>query len=149
MTFHERPIKAHGWTGYGYSIVDPETGAGAYLIEGRGNGGVLAWLSGLASGVAIGASVAIIIASLVTLTGGMAILAGVLLGIIFLSYAIAAMAYVLNMYSDDEDLLKCAIGGLTAGIAMAASNLPHWMSIIYDFIIEISSSGSSLKECRG
>ena len=41
MTFHERPIKAHGWTGYGYSIIDPETGAGAYLIEGSGNGGFI------------------------------------------------------------------------------------------------------------
>jgi hypothetical protein len=45
VTFHESPISAHGWTGYGYIITDPETGAGAYLIEGRGNGG---WL-GLAN----------------------------------------------------------------------------------------------------
>ena len=27
--------------GYGYTIVDPETGAGGYIIEGRGNGGSL------------------------------------------------------------------------------------------------------------
>ena len=42
VTIHENPITAHGWTGYGYIIVDPETGAGAYLIEGKGNGGWLA-----------------------------------------------------------------------------------------------------------
>ncbi|MEW6712574.1 MAG: hypothetical protein AB1403_22340, partial [Candidatus Riflebacteria bacterium] len=42
VTIHESPITAHGWTGYGYIIVDPETGAGAYLIEGKGNGG---WFS--------------------------------------------------------------------------------------------------------
>ncbi|MEW5824846.1 MAG: hypothetical protein AB1766_10975 [Pseudomonadota bacterium] len=41
VTIHESPITAHGWTGYGYIIVDPETGAGAYLIE--GNGGFLDW----------------------------------------------------------------------------------------------------------
>ena len=41
VTVHEKPINAHGWTGYGYTITDPETGAGAYIIEGRGNGGVL------------------------------------------------------------------------------------------------------------
>ncbi|MDD3761277.1 MAG: hypothetical protein PHO57_10670 [Acidithiobacillus sp.] len=41
VTIHENPITAHGWTGYGYIIVDPETGAGAYLIEGKGNGGNL------------------------------------------------------------------------------------------------------------
>ena len=41
VTVHEKPISAHGFTGYGYTITDPETGAGAYLIEGRGNGGNL------------------------------------------------------------------------------------------------------------
>ena len=39
VTVHEKPISAHGFTGYGYTITDPETGAGAYLIEGKGNGG--------------------------------------------------------------------------------------------------------------
>jgi len=41
VIFHEKQITAHGWTGYGYVITDPETGAGAYLIEGKGNGGFL------------------------------------------------------------------------------------------------------------
>ncbi|WP_353362196.1 transglutaminase domain-containing protein [Acidovorax sp. FG27] len=41
VTFHESPISAHGWTGHGYTITDPETGAGAYIIEGKGNGGNL------------------------------------------------------------------------------------------------------------
>jgi hypothetical protein len=41
VTVHEKPISAHGFTGYGYTITDPETGAGAYLIEGKGNGGIL------------------------------------------------------------------------------------------------------------
>ena len=41
VTFHESSINAYGWHGVGYSIVDPDTGAGAYLIEGAGNGGVL------------------------------------------------------------------------------------------------------------
>ena len=50
VTVHESPISAHGWTGYGYIITDPDTGAGGYLIEGKGNGGVLTdtaptWLS--------------------------------------------------------------------------------------------------------
>jgi len=41
VTVHERQISAHGWTGYGFIIIDPKTGAGAYLIEGKGNGGYL------------------------------------------------------------------------------------------------------------
>ena len=28
VTFHERGINAHGWSGTGYSIVNPETGVG-------------------------------------------------------------------------------------------------------------------------
>ena len=43
VTFHEKAISAHGWSGQGYIIVDPETGAGAYLIEGKGNGGDLSY----------------------------------------------------------------------------------------------------------
>ena len=39
---HERAISANGWTGYGYSIIDPDTGVGAYLIEGKGNGSFIA-----------------------------------------------------------------------------------------------------------
>ena len=41
VTVHEKPISAHGFTGYGYIITDPETGAGGYIIEGKGNGGFL------------------------------------------------------------------------------------------------------------
>ena len=47
VSFHEKAISAHGWSGQGYIIVDPETGAGAYLIEGRGNGGILYFFMGI------------------------------------------------------------------------------------------------------
>ena len=36
MTIHEKSITAGGWTGAGYAVVDPDTGAGAYLIRRRG-----------------------------------------------------------------------------------------------------------------
>jgi hypothetical protein len=38
VTIHERAINKHGWSGAGYAVIDPETGSGAYLIEGKGNG---------------------------------------------------------------------------------------------------------------
>ena len=41
VTVHERGINAHGFSGYGYIITDPDTGGGAYLIEGKGNGGFM------------------------------------------------------------------------------------------------------------
>ena len=34
VTVHEKSINKHGWKGFGYIVIDPETGAGAYLIEG-------------------------------------------------------------------------------------------------------------------
>ena len=40
VTVHEKSIKKHGWKGFGYIVIDPETVAGAYLIEGSGNGGI-------------------------------------------------------------------------------------------------------------
>ena len=41
VTIHEQPITESGWTGAGYTAIDPNTGAGAYTIEGGSNG---AWL---------------------------------------------------------------------------------------------------------
>jgi len=77
VTFHEKQISAHGWTGYGFIIIDPETGAGAYLVEGKGNGGYLMLLGiiGMISALiifivagAMGAGVfALVLASLATL----------------------------------------------------------------------------------
>lgn len=40
---HESPISVSGWTGSGYIIDDPATGAGAYKISGGANGGSL-WI---------------------------------------------------------------------------------------------------------
>lgn len=39
VTVHEAPIAVSGWTGTGYIIDDPATGAGAYKISGGANGG--------------------------------------------------------------------------------------------------------------
>ena len=41
VTVHEKSINKHGWKGFGYIVIDPETGTGAYIIEGNGNGGNL------------------------------------------------------------------------------------------------------------
>ncbi len=38
VTTHEEQILFHGWVGEGYIILDPETGGGAYMIAGGGNG---------------------------------------------------------------------------------------------------------------
>jgi hypothetical protein len=38
---HQSPITQSGWTGTGYIITDPVTGAGAYKISGGANGAFL------------------------------------------------------------------------------------------------------------
>jgi hypothetical protein len=42
VTVHQSPITQSGWTGTGYIITDPATGAGAYKISGGANGAELA-----------------------------------------------------------------------------------------------------------
>lgn len=41
VTTHQAEISVNGWTGSGYIILDPETGAGAYKIGGGANGAIL------------------------------------------------------------------------------------------------------------
>jgi hypothetical protein len=42
VTIHEAPISAHGFSGSGYIAIDPQTGAGAHLIEGGARGATFA-----------------------------------------------------------------------------------------------------------
>ncbi len=65
-TVHEARINFNGWVGEGYTLIDPKTGAGAYMISGGKNGGfvddLLFWGNLLAFG-------ALIIAALYFLSG--------------------------------------------------------------------------------
>lgn len=54
VTAHEKTLSYKGWQGAGYIIIDPSSGAGAYLIEGGANGGV-----GYINGALIGSALAI------------------------------------------------------------------------------------------
>lgn len=38
VTTHEKVIQYKGWHGSGYIIIDPNTGTGAYLIDGGADG---------------------------------------------------------------------------------------------------------------
>ncbi len=39
VTVHENAVTVNGWSGSGYVIVDPDTGSGAYKLDGGTNGG--------------------------------------------------------------------------------------------------------------
>ena len=51
VTAHESRINFHGWVGSGYIIMDPETGAGAYLISGGMSGGYYVGKNNAAIGI--------------------------------------------------------------------------------------------------
>ena len=61
-----------GWTGAGYSVLDPDTGG--YLIEGKGNGGFLFFLEMLAGTSIALAFAGIGAAALATFGGGLILL---------------------------------------------------------------------------
>lgn len=60
VNVHQSPITQSGWTGSGYIITDPTTGAGAYKIVGGANGGMIfvTWLLFVAVGLAAAAVIA-------------------------------------------------------------------------------------------
>lgn len=53
VTAHEAQINFNGWIGEGYILMDPQTGAGAYIIAGGGNGGFLKYMADNANGFAL------------------------------------------------------------------------------------------------
>lgn len=68
-TTHDRPVNFAGGTNTGYILIDPETGAGAYLIAGGENGGFL---------VALVITILAVLASLALISGGF-VVAGIAL----------------------------------------------------------------------
>jgi hypothetical protein len=129
VTIHEAPISAHGFTGSGFTAIDPQTGAGAYLIEGGARGGLLdpdyvalgkAFLAGALGAIAVlGIPVQLLLLisgavglALATAVGGVAIgLAAVALGFDPLSLSV--------LRATAATILCGAI--LTSGSAIAAS----------------------------
>lgn len=63
VVVHERAVNSYGWSGYGYIIIDPDTGAGGYIVEGRGNGSFLDLWSEYGNGAAFALFVASLFAA--------------------------------------------------------------------------------------
>ena len=116
VTISQAPISYNGWSGAGYSIVDTNTGAGAWLIGGGVDG---AFMSGLTLGHLI--SIELAFADTVINTGAgtasvsynwfMSILA-------FLGGYIVGTAILYNNAWNDQDK-SCFWGGLATALASA------------------------------
>lgn len=62
VSVHEKDISINGWSGSGYVILDPDTGAGAYKLDGGTNGGAVPSCVGLVAMVIFALIIALIIA---------------------------------------------------------------------------------------
>lgn len=105
VTIHEKPIIVSGWKGAGFIRLDPETGAGAYTIEGGSNGG---WYSLIAeAGGAL-----LVILGLISLL----VRAGLVLALPFAPFIMLAVAAIvliaIYMAGDDWDPKGC--GGISS-----------------------------------
>lgn len=104
VRIHQAPIFESGWSGAGFVLVDPSTGAGAYLIEGGSSGGYI--LLGLALGLVSGIAVVMAGPVIAALVGAIGFAIGVY--------------YALTL--DVRDLLNftgARLLGTLAGIALA------------------------------
>jgi hypothetical protein len=108
VTVHEKPIDAYGWSGYGYIVTDPETGNGAYLIEGNGNGSYLL-------GVAAGFMIVTFLAALI-ITGPVLLLPAMFVGFT-IAFQVLAFAQLLIYGSVDW---KCFAAGFLAALTPLA-----------------------------
>ena len=127
VTFHERGINAHGWSGTGYSIVDPETGVGSYLIEGKGNGAII-----ILAGAAI-----LFLATFIAFTGVGLIIASAIyaLGFAFIAAGLAKL-------SGDSVLCKNILGnaaalfiGVLIGVGAVAALQFGWALALKDQVL--------------
>jgi hypothetical protein len=117
VTISQARITYSGWTGAGYVIIDPQTGAGSYLIEGGANGGNLT-----PSDVTAGAFGVL---SMVLWANKLAFLS-VIPGVnVYLTLALAITALLAAQYGDDINAsskvqqqigLQVALGSLSSFI---------------------------------
>ena len=116
VTFHEKAINAFGWHGMGYTITDPETGVGAYLIDGAGNGGAL-YLMGAILGTIISLMILLSVSAAAG-TGGLGIPAILILDAVMLAMLTPFFILIAETLKDAKpEEVSCFIGGIFTGMA--------------------------------
>ena len=149
VTIHEKAITESGWSGAGYAVVDPETGAGAYLIEGGARG---AWWSHVGLATANLAAVCTF-TSIMAATGVLALsaFAGIMVWISLLVAVLAAVSFLLahfagggidyNAYGSFSSALPLIVNVLfiAGAIALPAGSLAQLALVVY--VLFTSRSG--------
>ena len=160
VTFHEKAISAHGWSGQGYIIVDPETGAGAYLIEGKGNEGYLETLGEFIAVLFMALLAALTIIEMIALST-------LSLGALVTVYGLLSLWEIYNfskwynamstVNSAEEFKMICASYAFGAAIGIVpavtvGATAFQWFAIFIVFILTIrviNFSGSTSRHSKG
>ena len=130
VTIHEAPITQSGWTGAGYTTIDPETGAGGYMIEGGSNGG---WFAGLAAGATLGLILTAFAGAV--FAGPLGIGAGIILALIVLTLLLPFIALMSQMYQDgNDDWRACFWGGFGIGLTVSTWSLGSFLAKVVQSI---------------
>jgi hypothetical protein len=134
VTIHQEPINTFGWSGSGYLVIDPDSGAGAYKISGGANGGALEFEAAIILG--FGGFIAGLLSAASIFPLFFAIIAISIAAILFYSS-------ILDIASGDT----CG-GGISALIAMGAllglfGLLSLGITLIPLFIIGVIIAGST------
>ncbi|MDA8453588.1 transglutaminase domain-containing protein [Acidovorax sp. GBBC 3334] len=127
VTIHETPISPNGWTGAGFISTDPNTGAGAYTIEGGSNGGGLyEFIVGAGIGALVIAAGLIVVqafSALISATFGLGALVLAILSLVLFALILSiAYMYYLEVGS------PCFITGLTILASIPAIKLPKFLT---------------------
>lgn len=144
VTVHAQPLTVNGWTGAGYEVIDPATGAGAYLISGGANGGKLAALvGGYLFGLFNALAMAALIASVAVPVAGAAV--AFALAAVMLVFIVFAISMIVAGISDD-DTYACYAGGFALAFGAFLPNLAGWMQKVTGHAQGIVK-GSAIWEC--
>ncbi|MCY1078597.1 transglutaminase domain-containing protein [Archangium lansingense] len=146
VTVHQSPVEVNGWSGTGYIVIDPETGAGGYMIEGGANGGkLLAWFGGFLIGLFHGLVLTAIINEFIILAAALGPAAAAS-AIISLGWPLIALAAVMaiglasfiyaSSFTTDFDTMSCFTGGFSTGfgIGLAKANVRVLVQRLIGFI---------------
>ena len=118
VTIHQSPISYAGFSGAGYVITDPQTGAGAYLIEGGARGAVLFFAGVLAGALTVGILVAF---TPLILAGPVGIGAALVSALIITGFLIPLIAFIDQVYKSATPKQQgCFATGVLVGVGGAA-----------------------------
>ena len=150
VTVHGSQITLNGWSGTGYTILDPESGDGAYMIGGGLDGGVTNFLLGFGVGGYLGIF-GFVAANIFTVPA----IPFLALAMIFLLTVAFTIALVIALYSFESNQnmrfeADCFLSGFLGGleIVLGAALLKLFVKelvAILAFLLSVGNYMPSLK----